>query len=220
MRARIGFAGAIAVALAAAALPAQAQQQGNAMPPGDGRDLVAVACTQCHGLNTVLQLRENADGWRSLVDYMVLHGAQLTKSESDTAVDYLATNFGPGINVPKPEMSVTLPDGPGKDLVETRCVVCHGLDHIAAAKRSPVRLGRRAVAHGVPGRARLGRGEEDNRRLSRRQIRREIMRRHRSSGRGAAQPSAPGRSRCHHRRWVSLNFRSASSAQLCAARVS
>lgn len=138
MKARIGFAGAIAAALAAAALPAQAQQQqGNAMPPGDGRDLVAVTCTQCHALTTVLQLRESADGWRSLVDYMVLHGAQLTQSESETAVQYLATNFGPGINVPKPETSVTLPDGQGKDLVETRCVVCHGLDHITAAKRSP-----------------------------------------------------------------------------------
>jgi hypothetical protein len=30
-----------------------------------------------------------------------------------------------------------LPDGAGKDLVAAQCSVCHGLDRVTAAKRSP-----------------------------------------------------------------------------------
>ena len=67
---------------------------------------------------------------------MILRGAQITPGEIDKAVDYLASNFGPGINVPPPTIQVTLPDAPGKDLIEKNCVLCHGLDRVAAAKRS------------------------------------------------------------------------------------
>ena len=136
MRADFLYAGALAAALAAAA-PAQAQQQAITLPPGDGHDVVAQSCTLCHGLNTVLQLRQDADGWRSIVDYMTLHGAQLTPDQADKAVNYLATNFGPGVNVPPSPIEVALPDGPGKDMVAADCVVCHGLDRIAAARRTP-----------------------------------------------------------------------------------
>lgn len=137
MRSDILYAGVLAAALWAAA-SAQAQQpQAIPLPPGDGHDVVAQTCALCHSLNTVLQLRQGADGWRSIVDYMVLHGAQLTPDEADKAVNYLATNFGPGVNVPQPTTQVSLPDGPGKDLVASNCVVCHGLDRIAAAKRTP-----------------------------------------------------------------------------------
>jgi mono/diheme cytochrome c family protein len=136
--ARILLAGAFAAAVLAAAAPVRAQQPpAPQLPPGDGHDLVAQTCTTCHGLNTVLQLRESADGWRSLVDYMVLHGAPLTQDQETQAVNYLATNFGPGVNLPQATSAVTLPDGPGKDLVANNCVVCHGLDRIAAAKRTP-----------------------------------------------------------------------------------
>jgi mono/diheme cytochrome c family protein len=135
--ARVLLAGAFAAAVLAAASPVRAQQPpALQLPPGDGHDVVASTCTTCHGLNTVLQLRESADGWRSLVDYMVLHGAPLTTDQEDQAVKYLATNFGPGVNVPQPSSAVSLPDGPGKDLVANNCVVCHGLDRVAAAKRT------------------------------------------------------------------------------------
>jgi mono/diheme cytochrome c family protein len=131
------YAGALA-AVIWAALPAQAQPpQAIPLPPGDGRDIVAKTCTTCHSLNTVLQLRQSAAGWRSIVDYMVLHGAPLTPDGADQAVTYLATNFGPGINLPPQTTKVSLPDGPGKHLVATNCVVCHSLDRIAATRRTP-----------------------------------------------------------------------------------
>jgi cytochrome c5 len=54
--------------------------------------------------------------------------------EIETVVNYLALNLGPGANLP-PAKPVKLPDGHGKDLVETRCGLCHDLERVAAIKR-------------------------------------------------------------------------------------
>lgn len=127
-----------AVAATLAAFPAVAQQQPHAspLPPGAGEEVVAVACTQCHAPTTFTSLREDADAWRHQVYDMVLRGAQVGPGDIDRVVNYLATNFGPGINVPQATKPVTLPDGAGKTLVEQNCVLCHGLDRVAAVKRS------------------------------------------------------------------------------------
>jgi mono/diheme cytochrome c family protein len=129
---------ALAAALALAAVPAFAQQQPqqSPFPPGEGRDIVAVACTQCHAPTAITAYREDADAWRHQVYDMILRGAQVGPGDIDTVVTYLASNFGPGINVPPPASQVTLPDGPGKDLVQNNCVLCHGLDRVAAVPRS------------------------------------------------------------------------------------
>jgi len=131
------FAGAIAWAVLAQAAPSHAQQQGpNPLPSGEGHDIVAVACTQCHGPNAFTQLREGANGWRFQVYDMILRGAQIQPADIEPVVNYLATNFGPGINVPPPMTEVTLPDGTGKDVVESHCTVCHGLDRVTSSKRT------------------------------------------------------------------------------------
>jgi hypothetical protein len=104
------------------------------LPPGDGHDLVAVACSQCHFLTTIAKIRDGAPGWRLYVNNMVLRGAQLTPAEVDKVVDYLALNLGPGINLP-PSKPVTLPAGDGKQLVETRCGLCHDLERVVTAPR-------------------------------------------------------------------------------------
>jgi cytochrome c5 len=130
---RVALPALVALALVAAVAPSRAQNA-NPLPPGDGRDLVAVACSQCHYLGTIAKIRDGAAGWRIYVDNMVLRGAQLSQPEIETVVNYLATNLGPGINLP-PAKPVALPDGPGKDLVETRCSVCHDLERVAAVKR-------------------------------------------------------------------------------------
>ncbi len=123
-----------AVALTAAAATCARAQQGNPLPPGDGHDIVAVACSQCHALGTIAKIRDGAAGWRRHVNNMVLRGAQLSKPEIDTVVAYLALHLGPGMNLP-PTKPVALPDGPGKDLVATRCAVCHDLERVVAIKR-------------------------------------------------------------------------------------
>jgi cytochrome c5 len=135
---RIVPSGLFALFLAATAIatasPSRAQQNANPLPPGDGRDLVAVACSQCHYLGTIAKIRDGAAGWRLYVSNMVLRGAQLTPAEVDKVVNYLSANLGPGINLP-PAKPVALPEGPGKQLVETRCALCHDLERIADVKR-------------------------------------------------------------------------------------
>jgi cytochrome c5 len=118
-------------ALVIAAMPARAQ---GALPTGEGRDLLATACSQCHPLNVIRSMREGAEGWKRHVYNMVTRGAQLNAREADMVVAYLAANFGPTT----PAASVTpvaLPGGLGKDLVEARCTACHDLERVASARR-------------------------------------------------------------------------------------
>src|SRR5262249_2331345 len=117
----------------ASSAPLQAQPA-NPLPEGEGRALVAVACTQCHALTPIITGRDGANGWRRHVHNMVIRGAQLNAAEVETVVQYLAANFGPGVRLPDP-VKIALPDGAGKDLVETRCVVCHDLQRVAVVKR-------------------------------------------------------------------------------------
>jgi mono/diheme cytochrome c family protein len=109
-----------------------------ALPAGEGRDIVAVACTQCHGLGTIVQIRDGAAGWRQFVNYMIMKGAQVSDREADTVVQYLTASFGPSSPLPAgapPPIQASLPAGTGKDLVEARCVTCHDLLRIVASRR-------------------------------------------------------------------------------------
>ena len=112
-----------------AATSALAQTQ---LPQGEGRDLVAVVCTQCHALTPITATRDGPAGWRRFVYNMVLRGAQLRPSETETVINYLSVNFGPALHGVG---QVTLPNGPGKELTETRCTGCHDLDRVAGVKR-------------------------------------------------------------------------------------
>jgi cytochrome c5 len=121
-------AAALAIAIA---MPACAQ---GALPPGEGRDLLATACSQCHALNVIRSMREGAEGWKRHVYNMVTRGAQLNAREADMVVAYLAANFGP--TAPAAAATpVALPSGPGKELVEARCTACHDLERVASARR-------------------------------------------------------------------------------------
>ncbi|HEY2135707.1 MAG TPA: hypothetical protein VGH49_07450 [Xanthobacteraceae bacterium] len=112
--------------------PATAQPAN--LPPGEGSAIVATACTQCHPLTVILAMRDGPIGWKRHVYTMVMKGAQLTPHDADTLLAYLDENFGPGQRMP-PQKPITLPPGPGRDLVETRCVLCHDLERVTAAKR-------------------------------------------------------------------------------------
>src|SRR6202050_3246971 len=125
----------LALTFMTAASPGRAQQNANPLPAGEGRELVAVACSQCHYLGTIAKIRNGAAGWRIFVNNMVLRGAQLNPSEVDKVVDYLSRNLGPGLDLP-PARPVALPEGHGKQLVETHCMLCHDLERVATVKRS------------------------------------------------------------------------------------
>lgn len=113
------------------------QAASSPLPPGNGRDLVATACSQCHGLALIVTLRDGAAGWKDAVDNMILRGAQLEPQEEKTVVSYLATSFGPG-NKPMrtDKATATLPNGPGKELVESHCTLCHDAGRITETNRA------------------------------------------------------------------------------------
>ena len=122
----------LVAALVLASAPASAQPA-SPLPPGDGRDIVASACTQCHPLTVILAMRDGPVGWKRHVYNMVLRGAQLTPREADTVIAYLVANLGPGAPAAPP---APLPGGPGRELVESRCTVCHSLERVTIVKRS------------------------------------------------------------------------------------
>jgi cytochrome c5 len=126
------------VGLFVAALCSAEAQQPMPLPAGDGADIVRVACTQCHGPSAFAQLREGPDGWRRQVYDMILRGAQLQPADIDVVVAYLASHYGIGnyVSAGAPASTVHLPDGAGKDLVEQRCTLCHGLDRVAGTPRT------------------------------------------------------------------------------------
>jgi len=128
---------ASALALAPSGLAQEGRAAGaNPLPAGPGRDIVAAACSQCHGLNAFTWLRQGDQAWRHQVYDMILRGSQISPGEIDTVVTYLTTNFGPGVNLP-PSTAVNLPAGAGKEIVEGGCGICHGLDRSVGTARSP-----------------------------------------------------------------------------------
>jgi cytochrome c5 len=123
--------GTLAALVVGAASPLFAQTA-SALPPGEGRELVATACSQCHTLSVIMAGRDGPVGWKRHVYNMVLRGTQLTPREADTVIGYLITNFGP---IAPATTASALPSGPGKELVETRCAVCHNLERVTVVKR-------------------------------------------------------------------------------------
>ena len=118
-------------------VPTYAQSPANSLPPGTGRDLVATACTQCHGLRLIVSLRDGPVGWKHFVDDMILRGAQLTPQEADSVTQYLAKNFGPGTSPMQSGLkSEALPSGDGEKLVGSHCALCHDLGRITTVGRS------------------------------------------------------------------------------------
>lgn len=108
----------------------------NPFPDHPGRDVVSVACTQCHGPNVFTQLRMGETAWRNQIYDMVLRGAQIGPDDIDTAVKYMVASYGPGVPFPGQQPAqVTLADGAAKPLVEGGCALCHGLDRVVATKR-------------------------------------------------------------------------------------
>jgi cytochrome c5 len=124
------------------------EERGPALPDGDGKQLVTLVCSQCHGLRETQILRDGQKGWEEVVDRMVLYGAQLSPSEADLVTRYLATQLGPGTRlvqkgaVPSQHVLgertkiISLPEGPGKELVAARCALCHDLEKVVSSTRS------------------------------------------------------------------------------------
>jgi competence ComEA-like helix-hairpin-helix protein len=81
---------AAAIALLASAA---AMAQDIVLPEGKAKKLVENTCTECHGLEHVVNAALSPTQWRETVHDMVKRGATLSKDDIDTVVDYLTVYF-------------------------------------------------------------------------------------------------------------------------------
>jgi mono/diheme cytochrome c family protein len=122
-------AGVILFSLFLVSLPAGAAAQGGAapsLPEGKGKELVTRSCVSCHDLSAAVSSRADAAGWKEIVTRMVGNGAQIAPADASLIVAYLAEHFGPAAKPAAPAAASSLPDGPGKDVLTSKCFQCHG----------------------------------------------------------------------------------------------
>ena len=117
----------------ALATMAYAAVQNAQLPDGDGKKILQTACTACHGLDGVVNLHLDKDGWEGLVSSMVSNGAQVDSKDYPVLVDYLVKNFGPskpaGQQAAAPAGGNS--DAAGKKILEDVCTACHDLDLVS-----------------------------------------------------------------------------------------
>ena len=65
-----------------------------------GQELVEENCTRCHTLAIIGVSSKTAHEWYNTVYRMEKLGANVSDDEVDAIVDYLATHYGPSVNVP------------------------------------------------------------------------------------------------------------------------
>ena len=82
-----------------AALSAQGQTS-RPLPAGNGKDIVATACTACHALTLITDGGHTPADWKLLVERMVAAGAEVPKDQIPVVTEYLTKNFPEG-DVPK-----------------------------------------------------------------------------------------------------------------------
>ena len=67
---------------------------GPPLPDGNGKEIVARICTNCHGTAVFSKMRMSRAGWDDEVTAMVEKGAEGTEDEFRKVVEYLVKNFG------------------------------------------------------------------------------------------------------------------------------
>jgi len=97
------------------------------------------ACSGCHGLAVLAHMRQGEEGWRAIVDYMVLHGAYMTPAEYESAVGWLVRNYG--LTSPREQPANAESQDRGLGLVVEKCTSCHSLQRVTQQARTPVAWG-------------------------------------------------------------------------------
>jgi mono/diheme cytochrome c family protein len=82
------------LAAASLTLAVAADEDGNQLPPGPGKELTAKACIDCHGASNFRRLRLEESEWADKVSDMVDRGAKADDKQQAEIVAYLVRNFG------------------------------------------------------------------------------------------------------------------------------
>ena len=113
----------------------------------EGARLLQGRCAVCHSLDLITQQRLDRSRWEATVTKMAHWGAQLSAGEQAVLVDYLATQYHPGVPdvvvrqpaleplaapMPVPMPQLGMPKHPagrvehGQGLYGQNCLPCHG----------------------------------------------------------------------------------------------
>lgn len=68
--------------------------QAQSLPEGEGKQIVANTCVQCHEIRFVTDARHTREQWVYIVSMMITMGAPVPGDKIITVVDYLSKNFG------------------------------------------------------------------------------------------------------------------------------
>jgi virginiamycin B lyase len=71
-------------------LPAQGQ---NALPEGNGKQIVQTACSGCHALDLITRANHSRADWQVVLDQMTADGAPVPKDQIPMVLDYLTKSF-------------------------------------------------------------------------------------------------------------------------------
>jgi len=75
---------------------AQESSPRNMSSQGTGPALVAELCTKCHGLDELVGLRQDREGWAETVNSMIARGAPIFPEEIDVIINYLSEVYPTG----------------------------------------------------------------------------------------------------------------------------
>ncbi len=102
--------------------------------------LLAARCTVCHSIELIVQQRLDQDHWDTIVKKMSSWGAQVSESEQEVLVAYLASRYHPNAGPvlaeePAPTLFPSIDKAQGnakrgQNLYGQNCVPCHGLQGI------------------------------------------------------------------------------------------
>jgi hypothetical protein len=87
---------------------------------------------QCHGLYEVFAHKKTKEAWDRTIAQWMWRGAQMLPGEAEIMRDYLLSVSSGSTEIPP----ASLPEGPGKKLVQRSCMQCHGLRTVVSKPRS------------------------------------------------------------------------------------
>lgn len=103
------------------------------LPDGKGADIARNRCLNCHEADLIVAQKLSRAGWVREVEKMVRWGAVVKDDEKDTLVDYFAARFAPR---PAASPAAASNEARGKEVYESRCLLCHEADLIVAQRLS------------------------------------------------------------------------------------
>ena len=62
-------------------------------PGAGGQMLLESRCTECHGLGRVSSFNGSADDWTAVIERMMRKGSQLSETEKEVLINYLAETY-------------------------------------------------------------------------------------------------------------------------------